>query len=607
MAKPLVEPPTDTAEEREPLRAGATLGIYWRTIRQYPRDMAWCTLYPIGMVLLGVGVPYYIGRLLANISNPAVNLRQYLLMLAIVSLVGIVCHRLGFAGIWRMQANVLSDLQRQSLDILLRRSAGFHSNNISGKLVSDALDYQQAYARFTAAAYIGALPFALILIIGLSVVMWHSWMMGASLAIIMTITITWAILESRTRAALRNRRLVATKRVTGHFSDTIINAQTVKAFAGETNEDKRHLHLNHILRDLRVKDWLRANRSSNNRMGTLLVFQIGFMAGVVYLVQRDPDLLGIGIFAFTYTFMLIQRLFEVNVLTRELEESLLLASPMTNIYLQDIEVKDAPGAPALRATAGEIKLEDVHFRYDNDQPAGEAVFEGLNIHIRPGEKIGLAGPSGGGKSTLTRLLLRFEDVTSGRILIDGQDISKVTQTSLRQQIAYVAQEPLLFHRTVRENIAYGRADASDEAVIAAARKAHAHDFIEKLPQGYDTIVGERGVKLSGGQRQRVAIARAILKDTPILILDEATSALDSESESLVQEALWQLMKGRTTLVIAHRLSTIQKMDRIIVLENGRITEEGSHAALIRRKGMYARLWSHQSGGFLQDEEEDTAA
>jgi ATP-binding cassette subfamily B protein len=241
----------------------------------------------------------------------------------------------------------------------------------------------------------------------------------------------------------------------------------------------------------------------------------------------------------------------------------------------------------------------VQFSYPDDTTA-KSVFSALNLNIEAHQKIGLVGPSGGGKSTLTRLLLRFEDIQSGSITIDGQTIAAVTQSSLRQAISYVPQEPLLFHRSIGDNIAYGKPGASDNEVREAAHKAHALEFIEALPQGFNTIVGERGVKLSGGQRQRVAIARAILKDSPLLVLDEATSALDSESEAAIQSALQELMAGRTTLVIAHRLSTIQRLDRIVVLENGTVIEDGSHAALLAQKGLYSRLWQHQSGGFIED-------
>jgi ATP-binding cassette subfamily B protein len=248
---------------------------------------------------------------------------------------------------------------------------------------------------------------------------------------------------------------------------------------------------------------------------------------------------------------------------------------------------------------GDIRLVDVNFRYE--EGGNKPLFHALNLVIKPGEQVGLVGHSGGGKSSLVKLLSRFMDIDSGQILIDGQDITQITQRSLRERIAYVPQDPLLFHRSLIENIRYGRPEASDEEVFAVAKLAHADDFINSLPKGYDTLVGERGVKLSGGQRQRVAIARAMLKNAPILVLDEATSALDSESEVLIQDALWKLMEGRTAIVIAHRLSTIQRMDRIIVMEDGAVIEQGSHKDLLRLEGgTYARLWAHQSGGFLED-------
>jgi ATP-binding cassette subfamily B protein len=251
----------------------------------------------------------------------------------------------------------------------------------------------------------------------------------------------------------------------------------------------------------------------------------------------------------------------------------------------------------LTIRTGAIQFRDVTFIHSG---ADDALFEKFSLSIEPGEKIGLVGHSGSGKTTFTRLLLRFSDIQDGAITIDGQDVSHITQEDLHSVIAYVPQEPLLFHRSIRENIAYGNLGADDAAVKRAAKHAHAHDFIRTLPVRYDTLVGERGVKLSGGQRQRIAIARAMLKDAPVLVLDEATSALDSESEVLIQDALWKLMEGRTAIVIAHRLSTIQKMDRIVVLENGKIVEEGPHKTLLAKKGTYAKLWAHQSGGFIDE-------
>jgi ATP-binding cassette, subfamily B, multidrug efflux pump len=266
-------------------------------------------------------------------------------------------------------------------------------------------------------------------------------------------------------------------------------------------------------------------------------------------------------------------------------------------------VLDQPGAPALEVPRGEIRFEGVGFAYGG----GRRVIDGLSLHIRPGEKIGLVGRSGAGKSTLVNLLLRFHDLQQGRIVIDGQDVAGVTQDSLRARIGMVTQDTALLHRSVRENIVYGRPDASDAQVRAAAERAEATDFIDTLVdpkgrRGYEAHVGERGIKLSGGQRQRIAIARVMLKDAPILLLDEATSALDSEVEAAIQASLYRLMEGKTVVAIAHRLSTIAAMDRLIVMDQGRIVEEGTHAELLALGGLYARLWSRQSGGFLGEED-----
>jgi ATP-binding cassette subfamily B protein len=311
----------------------------------------------------------------------------------------------------------------------------------------------------------------------------------------------------------------------------------------------------------------------------------GMSAGSLYLI-------------ITYTLQLTSKFWNFGRIIKGLETNFGNAVEMAVILEEPIKITDAKKTNEIVHTNernAAVSFSNVSFAYSD----GEKIFENLQLDVKPGEKIGLVGVSGGGKTTLTKLLLRFYDIQEGKITINGESIAELKQNELRRFISYVPQEPALFHRTIKENISYGNLRATNEDVLLAAHNSHADEFIQKLPKGYDTLVGERGIKLSGGQRQRIAIARAMLKDAPILVLDEATSALDSESESLIQDALWRLMEGRTAMVIAHRLSTIQHLDRIIVIDNGSITEQGSHQELLVQKGTYAKLWTHQSGGFLK--------
>jgi ATP-binding cassette subfamily B protein len=303
--------------------------------------------------------------------------------------------------------------------------------------------------------------------------------------------------------------------------------------------------------------------------------------------------------AFTYYSNATRIMFEFNQIYRRLESSMTEAAQFTELLLKPPTVLDPKVPESLLSRAADVRFEQVTFAHAGAQP----LFEGLDLAVPSGAKIGLVGRSGGGKTTLARLLLRMTDIDSGRILIGGQDISRLRQADLRSQMAYVPQDPAMFHRTLRDNIAFARPEATEAEIRRAAEAAHVTEFADALPDGFDTMVGERGVKLSGGQRQRVALARAILRDAPILLLDEATSALDSESEILVQEALWRLMEGRTALVVAHRLSTVATMDRLVVLDRGRILEQGTHQELLAAEGAYAKLWQHQSGGFLDDSQE----
>lgn len=575
-----------------------TVWLFWQAALLYKRDLLTVTTYPIGTIALNTVVPLYIGKILASLARPNSSINHLLVGFVLAAAIGLALNRYGFVALMTFQAKVSVYLQTRTMNILLNRSVGFHNNNISGKIVSDAIDYPTAFIDLTNAIFINLLPFIITLVTGVVIVSLASLILGAIVAGMAFFTVLSSWVDSRRRLKFRLRRMEATKKVTAHLADTIVNVQTVKTFAGEPKELAESHRLNMILLKMRLHDWRLSATKGNNRMIGLMILQLVYILLITAEVHRNPALLGVGIFAFSMIITISNRLFEINSMIRNVEEAFLKASPMTEIIQQEPEINDVPGAKNLAVKKGEIDIDRINFQYEDANE--KVVFEDLNLPIKAGEKIGLVGPSGGGKSTLTRLLLRFEDLNSGRILIDGQDIAKVKQNSLRKAIAYVPQEPLLFHRSVFENIGYGQDNADEKAVRRAADLANADGFIHDLPQQYNTTVGERGVKLSGGQRQRIAIARAILKDAPILVLDEATSALDSESEKLIQDALWKLMEGRTAIVIAHRLSTIQRMDRIVVLDNGKIVEQGSHKELLAAKGTYARLWSHQSGGFLED-------
>ncbi|MDR1033096.1 MAG: ABC transporter ATP-binding protein/permease, partial [Candidatus Nomurabacteria bacterium] len=385
--------------------------------------------------------------------------------------------------------------------------------------------------------------------------------------------------------------------VSGRLSDSIANILAVKSHGHEKYEKQRYSHANNQARKATVAVAAAVTKRDIGFGTVLVLFNALVITILVFGGVWFGAKIGTLVLVMMYSQSIISELWGVNRIFRKINSGFGDAREMTLILDEPTGVADAPDAKNLHVHSGAVAFNNISFKHDD---GGEAVFNNFTLSIKPGERIGLVGRSGSGKTTLTKLLLRFADVQNGNVLIDGQDISAVTQESLRKNIAYVPQETLLFHRSIRENIAYGKLNATDDEVIRAAKLANAWEFIKNLPNGMDTLVGERGVKLSGGQRQRIAIARAILKDAPILVLDEATSALDSESEKLIQDALQKLMKGRTSLVVAHRLSTVAGLDRIVVLKDGRVVEDGPHAKLVKSDQEYAKLWNRQSGAFMEN-------
>jgi ATP-binding cassette subfamily B protein len=524
-----------------------------------------------------------------------------LLAYAVISVLGgVVLWRIAVYFGWKLEMAVTRDIYREVFEHLMELSANFHSNRFSGSLVSQTNKLASAYVRVADTTIYElttlVLAFIFTFVILLPRVPWIAVFLIAFAVAFMAA----AVRMTAPVRSLRQKEAVAETKQTGQLADTVSNIMAVKSFAGGGHE--RGLFRNATAKTMHASyDVLIASLKQDTIIASsTMVIGIGALVlAVVSMVLFNANV-GAAFLVITYTNNITQRLWDFARSTlRNYNRAFGEAQEMIEILSITPEIQDPEQPEKVRIAHGEIEFRGMEFTHP-DSRTDEVLFDKLDLKIAGGEKIGLVGPSGGGKSTLTRLLLRFSDVDGGEILIDGQNIANITQDSLRRHIAYVPQEPLLFHRSIKENIAYGKPDATDAEIEAAADKAYASEFIARLPKGYDTLVGERGVKLSGGQRQRIVIARAILKDAPILVLDEATSALDSESEKLIQSALWELMKGRTAIVIAHRLSTIQKMDRIVVLEDGEITEEGTHQKLQQQKGTYAKLWAHQSGGFIEE-------
>jgi ATP-binding cassette subfamily B protein len=500
----------------------------------------------------------------------------------------------------RTEIRAMEALYIEAMDELLAKDVSFFHNNFAGSLTKRALGYAKRFEDvfdvlcFSVAANAIPLVFA-------AVVLWtYSPLLVLALVAMLVTTLALVLPPIRRRQRLVAVREAASTVLAGHLADSIANAEAVRAFAREPEEAT--IHSRNVL-DLGAKT-LRSWDYQNLRVDTItapmhiLTNTLGLVVALVTSGGTGASLEAVFI-TFSYYTAATRVMWQFNRIYRSLETALTDAAQFTELLLDPPAVVDLDEPLPFTPREFSVELRDVTFRYS---PAQAPLFERFSLRIPPGAKVGFVGRSGGGKTTLTRLLLRFADVESGEVLIGGQRIERVPQSALRRAIGYVPQDPSMFHRTIAENIRFGRPEATDAEVRRAAQLAHAAEFIEALPAGYQTLVGERGVKLSGGQRQRVAIARAILKDAPVLVLDEATSSLDSESEALIQDALWTLMADRTAIVIAHRLSTVRRMDQLVVLDHGRIVEQGTHEALLARGGIYASLWAHQSGGFLGVEE-----
>ena len=578
--------------------------LFWKTSVPYKhrRNLAIFFAMLTLVVTIFVG-PLIIAQLLSIIQhNQLHDSKNLWTLIALYSVSGlwssVIGWRLVLYLVWTFETAMQRDLYAQCFSKLTNQTLFFHSNKFGGSLVSQTNKLVGAVESFWDTIIWSVLPLVISLvgsIIVLSTLLWQYALFLLIFSIVFSIVVYYG---SKPMAKLTKKEAKASNKLNGQLADVISNVLAVKSSGAEATEQKFFTKTVNSWRNSSLDVMRGFLKVSTIYSSINMVIKIGAIAFAVYAAQNDLVSVASVYLIITYTGSVAHELWNMNGIMRNYNRIIGNANDMVEILQTPTTLIDKSDSK-LKVTNGEISMDKIIFTHDEGQ--GDTLFHDFSLDIKPGEKIGLVGASGSGKTTLTKLLLRFADIDSGKITIDGQDISEVTQASLRTKIAYVPQEPLLFHRSVRENIAYGRPDATDAEIEEAAKKAGAYDFIVGLKNGFDTMVGERGTKLSGGQRQRVAIARAILKDAPILVLDEATSALDSESEALIQKSLETLMENRTSIVIAHRLSTIAKLDRIIVLKNGKIVEDGSHDELINKKrGVYAKLWARQSGGFIEE-------
>lgn len=578
-----------------------TLYYFWLALMQYKvRTILVLLLVPAWIFISNVVVPYGTSEIIGKLSSGDYELASYvgvlLLTIAPAAINNLILIRAIDWLDWSLDALGGEYLSKLAFDAVINQSMTFHGNRFSGSLTSAANKLPNAYIGFKSNFVWDIYPLMLTVVYSIVVAAIVCMPFALILAVYAAVYMTIATVTYYKTRNVDEKLAEAENKQTGQLADAITNEISVKSYAREKMEGERFGRA--TARTKRATfDVAKVSFWRNLSMNT--VNMITF-AGLLVLIVASHNLFGLTVanmvFLYSLSNSLLSNVWTINHILRSINRSFGSAKEM-------VEIMDAPTIiddktdKALKVENARIEMSHVSFRHDEQK---EELFTDFNMVVPAGKSVGLVGVSGSGKSTLTKLLLRFDDVQAGAIYIDGQDIRDVTQKTLREAIAYVPQESSLFHRSVYENIAYGKQDATREEVIRAARLANADEFIRGLPDGYDTLVGERGVKLSGGQRQRIAIARAILKDAPILVLDEATSALDSESEALIQEALTNLMKGRTSIVVAHRLSTIAGLDEIVVLSDGRIVEQGSHKQLLATGGAYAKLWSRQSGAFLDE-------
>lgn len=497
------------------------------------------------------------------------------------------------------QSKTLADLSNSCFRYLHKHSFSYFNNNFTGSLIKRANYFTRSFEDIVDRITWELSPLVISISVITAVLVWKNLVLGMAIIVwlLVFLTFNWIFISYKMKYDIK--RSATQTKASGFLADTITNSSNVKLFCGYRRETDSFIKLNDNILKLRIFTWSLDEIFNSVQNFLMILLEVGIFYFAIQLWKDGLFTVGDFVLLQTYVLIVIMRIWNFGKIIRHIYQSLADAEEMTIILNTSHEIADVINAKQLKISKGEIEFRGVDFYYQSTRK----VLDNFNLSIKSHERLALIGPSGAGKSTVVKLLLRNHDVARGKILIDGQDISKVTQESLWKNISLVPQDPILFHRTLMENIRYGRPEATRKEIIKASKLSHCHEFISELSSGYDTYVGERGIKLSGGERQRVAIARAILRDAPILVLDEATSSLDSRSEILIQDALDKLMKNKTVIVIAHRLSTIAKMDRIVFIDEKEIKEEGTHEQLLAKEcGQYKKLWQLQTGGFIVDQD-----
>ncbi|MEK7588466.1 MAG: ABC transporter ATP-binding protein [Patescibacteria group bacterium] len=576
----------------------------WLFIKPYKTAFFSLFFLALGRILFsGILTGYLYKNIIDTLNNTLISIQDryhlallFVIPMAVAFVISMFMTRYMEWVNFRYLSKVLKNIYDYSFQRLMTHSYGFYNNTFAGSLVAKVKRLVKSFETVNN-IMVNTFWSIILMVISSTVALYFQ---SKTLALYFLV---WCIFYSiitlffvKQKIKIDMQRAEADSRMTGVLADSITNISNIKVFSAFTKEFYAFKEVSTFLKDRRYAAWKFSLNRHALQAFLMTSFHIFILMTMISLWSRGEITVGVFVMAYVYFIGIIDRIWDLSSGLTNFMEALTDAQEMVDIFEQNIEVKDLVVPENSRMKEGVIEFKNVSFGYIEEVD----VLSNFNLKIEKGEKIGLVGHSGSGKSTITKLLLRFTDVNSGEILIDGQNISNVTQDDLRRAISYVPQESILFHRSIKENIGYSKDGATDEEIIEAAKKAHAHNFIESMSHGYDSLVGERGIKLSGGERQRVAIARAMLKPAPILVLDEATSSLDSVSEAFIQDAFNELMKNKTTIVIAHRLSTIQKMDRIIVLDKGKIVEEGNHKELLEKNGFYANLWNRQTGGFLEE-------